>query len=180
VVLRDGQPIGIEPLADGGTVEFGEPIGAGATIYTLHSELRTFGTSFGCSEVSFRLSLAPALLERLRELASASDRELVGAAREAAPPSAETVSVHVVDAAAGGDAVRVRVLTEPHREWGLGGGIVSTAAPAAATMRLLARGSLTTRGAHPPESCIDPEEMFAELESRGATLEVEASEVARA
>ena len=34
------------------------------TIYTLHSEMRTFGESFGCREASFRLSLAPALLER--------------------------------------------------------------------------------------------------------------------
>ena len=49
-------------------MEFGEPIGAAETIYTLHSELRTFGDSFGCREASFRLSLSPALLERLREL----------------------------------------------------------------------------------------------------------------
>ena len=59
VVLRDGEPVEIEPLADGGTVDFGDPIGAGETIYTLHSELRTFGSSFGCREASFRLSLSP-------------------------------------------------------------------------------------------------------------------------
>ena len=37
-------------MADGGAVDFGDPIGEGETIYTLHSELRTFGSSFGCRE----------------------------------------------------------------------------------------------------------------------------------
>ena len=180
IVLRNGEPVEIQALAEGGTVEFGEPIGAAGTIYTLHSELRTFGSSFGCREASFRLSLAPALLERLRELVDASDDELAEAAHDAVPPSGKTVSVHVVDAAAGEEAVRVRVVTQPHREWGLGGGIVSTAAPAAAAVRMLARGSLTARGVLPPEACIEPAEMFSELESRGATLEVESSEVVRA
>ncbi len=47
VVLRDGIAVEIEPLTDGGEVEFGDPIGAAETIYTLHSELATFGSSFG-------------------------------------------------------------------------------------------------------------------------------------
>ncbi len=59
VVLRDGHPVEIEALAPGGEVEFGEPIGRGDTIYTLHSEMRTFGESFGAAEGSFRLSLSP-------------------------------------------------------------------------------------------------------------------------
>ena len=42
IVLRDGEPVEIEPLTAGGTVDFGEPIGEAETIYTLHSELRTF------------------------------------------------------------------------------------------------------------------------------------------
>ena len=179
VVIRGGEPQEIEPLADGGTVEFGDPIGAAETIFTLHSEMHTFGPSFGCSEGSFRLSLAPALLERLRELATASDEEIDAAGRSASPASSRTVSVHVVDAATGTEAVRVRVVTPPHGEWGLGGGVVSTASPAAAAVRMLARGSIDARGVLPPEGCIDPREMFAELEASGARLEVEASEVVR-
>src|SRR5579884_1680579 len=54
VVLRDGEPEQIAPLSDGGSVDYGEPIGAGETIYTLHSELATFGESFGCRRASFR------------------------------------------------------------------------------------------------------------------------------
>jgi saccharopine dehydrogenase-like NADP-dependent oxidoreductase len=49
---------------------------------------------------------------------------------------------------------------------------VSTAAPAAAAVRLLARGSLTATGALPPERCVEPDELFAELETRGCSFSV--------
>jgi saccharopine dehydrogenase-like NADP-dependent oxidoreductase len=159
----------IEPLEPGGIVEYGEPIGAGETIYTLHSELATFGESFGCRRASFRLSLAPALLERLKGLADAGDEEVAQAAREAASPSNQTVSVHLVRASAGnGRSVTARAITEPH--FGLGGSVVSTATPAAACVRLFARGALSATGVHPPERCIDPQLMFAELEARGCSF----------
>jgi len=169
VVLEDGHAVEIEPLSPGGIVDYGDPIGSGETIYTLHSELATFGESFGCKRASFRLSLAPALLARLKELAGGGPDDIVVAAREAASPSAETVSVHLVRvAAADGRAISARAITRPH--FGLGGSVVSTAAPAAACVRLFARGVLTATGAHPPERCIDPGLMFAELETRGCTF----------
>ncbi len=169
VVLRDGRPEQIAPLAPGGIVDYGEPIGPGETIYTLHSELATFGDSFGCRSASFRLSLAPALLERLKELAGASPEEVAKAAREAASPSNQTVSVHLVRvAAAHGHAMTARAVTRPH--FGLGGSVVSTATPAAACVRLFARGALIATGVHPPERCIEPGLMFAELEARGCTF----------
>jgi hypothetical protein len=68
-------------------------------------------------------------------------------------------------------SVSVRARTSPH--FGLGGSIVSTAAPIAAAVRLLARGSLTATGALPPELRIDPDEMFTELETRGCEFSVE-------
>jgi saccharopine dehydrogenase-like NADP-dependent oxidoreductase len=174
VVIRDGAPQEIAPLSEGGTVDYGPPIGEGDTIYTLHSELATFGTSFGCREASFRLSLAPALLSRLRSLVDASPEELAGAAREAASPSAQTVSVHMVRArSAAGREVTVRAVSSPH--FGLGGSIVSTAAPAAAAVRLFARGSLSATGVLAPERCIEPEEMFSELETRNCAFSVSAS-----
>jgi saccharopine dehydrogenase (NAD+, L-lysine-forming) len=174
VVLRDGRPVEIEPLSDGGSEDFGDPIGSADTIYTLHSELATFGESFGCRESSFRLSLAPALLEQLERLAQASDEERAAAARDAARPSRETVSVHLVRlTGSAGRRVLVRAITRP---WsGLGGSIVSTATPASAAARLLARGSVTATGAHPPERCLDPDEMFAELEQRGCEFSVSAA-----
>jgi lysine 6-dehydrogenase len=172
VVLRDGSAAEIDPLENGGTVEFGEPIGAGETIHTLHSELRTFGESFGCREASFRLSLSPNVFSELRRLAQAPDAEIRRAAARAVPSSAHTVSVHMVEASADGGSVRIRAVTEPMERWGLGGGVVSTAAPAAAAVRLLARGEVEARGVLPPEGCLRPEQMFAELEQRGCRFEV--------
>jgi lysine 6-dehydrogenase len=172
IAVRDGQPQEIEPLTPGGSVSLPEPIGAVDTIHTLHSELRTFPESFGCTEASFRLSLAPKLLERLRELAAGPDEEIERAAREALPPSGHTVSVHMVEAEAGGRVVRVTAVTNPMKRWGLGGGIVSTAAPAAAAARLLARGRLQARGAMPPERCVHPDDLFPELMKRGCDFTI--------
>jgi Saccharopine dehydrogenase NADP binding domain len=174
VVLEDRAPREIEPLTPGGAVDFGEPIGVGETIYTLHSELATFGESFGCDAASFRLSLTPALLERLKQLVGATPEEIATAARDAASPSDETVSIHLaIVTGASGRSIAVRALSRPH--FSLGGSIVSTAAPAAATVRLLARGSLGATGALPPERCIEPDEMFAELETRGCSFSVAAA-----
>jgi saccharopine dehydrogenase (NAD+, L-lysine-forming) len=173
VVIRDGQPAELEPMAPGGSVRFADPIGEGDTIHTIHSEMRTFPASFGCREASFRLSLAPALLDRLRALAVAGEDEREAAASRALPPSAKTVSSHVVEATAGERSVRVTSFTPPHEEWGLGGGIVSTAAPAAAAVRLLARGAIDARGALAPERCIDPGALFPELERRGNRITTE-------
>jgi saccharopine dehydrogenase (NAD+, L-lysine-forming) len=173
VVIRDGAPVEVEPMLPGGAVTFAAPIGEGETIHTIHSEMRTFPASFGCREASFRLSLAPVLLERLRDLAAAGDEERRAASARAQPPSAKTVSSHVVEATAGGRTARVTSFTPPHDDWGLGGGVVSTAAPAAAAVRLLARGAIDARGAHPPEICIDPEALFPELERRGNRIDTD-------
>jgi saccharopine dehydrogenase (NAD+, L-lysine-forming) len=172
VLLRDGKAIECEPLSPGGMVDFGDPIGEAETIYTLHSELRTFGESFSAGQVSFRLSLPESLLTRLRELAGAPADAQERAAAEALPPSPNTVSVHVVDAYGNGSRASVRAQTNPVEAWGLGGGVVSTAAPAAAAVRLLWRGKIEARGVHPPERCIDPDDLFPELERHGCDFEV--------
>jgi saccharopine dehydrogenase (NAD+, L-lysine-forming) len=180
VVLRQGKPVEIEPMSKGGQVDFGPPIGPQETIHTLHSELRTFGDSFGCSEASFRLSLSEALLARLVDLSNAPPAERERADREALPPSPRTVSVHVVDALGDGRRVLVTAVTTPAEEWGFGGSVMSTAAPAAAAIRLLAREKIDARGALPPERCIDPDDLFPELESRGCEFTIGTSDVAAA
>jgi saccharopine dehydrogenase-like NADP-dependent oxidoreductase len=73
--------------------------------------------------------------------------------------------------------IQARSVTPPNEAWGLGGGIVSTATPAAAAVRLLARGAIQRRGALPPENCIDPDEMFGELEGRGVCFDLTNSPV---
>ena len=74
----------------------------------------------------------------------------------------------------------MRAVSWPHPEWGIGGSIVSTAAPAAATVRLLARGRVSGRGALPPERCLDPEALFADLRARGCEFELEVARKAAA
>jgi hypothetical protein len=160
VVLRDGRPTEIEPLTSGGTVDFGDPIGSAETIYTLHSEL------------------SPTIEERLRELAQGGPEDIVRAQREAAPPSDETVSIHLIEARGGGRAVRVRSVTTPHRPFRLGGSVVSTAAPAVAAVRLLARGRIDAIGAQFPERCIAPEDLFAEVATRSCEISVQVEELA--
>jgi hypothetical protein len=176
IVLRDGRPVEVDPVSPAGQVDFGEPIDEADTIYTLHSEMRTFADSFGCQEGSFRLSLSPAVLERVRELIGAPREQIEAAAAEAEPPSSRTVSVHMIEACSGGRQTRVRAVTTPVELWGLGGGVVSTGAPAAAAVRLLARGRIEARGALPPERCVDPDDLFGELEKRGSRFEVSTTE----
>jgi lysine 6-dehydrogenase len=167
MAVIDGRARELRPLQEGPTADFGDPIGEGNTIFTLHSEVLTFGDSFDCPNVTFALSLSPKVLESLEKLRGASEERIAEVARSASPPSAKTVSVHIVEVTGEDTTIRARSVTPPHEAWGLGGGIVSTATPAAAAVRLLARGSISKRGALPPESCIDPEEMFGELEARG-------------
>jgi saccharopine dehydrogenase (NAD+, L-lysine-forming) len=172
MALINGRPQEVEPLRPGPNIDFGDPIGEAETIFTLHSEVLTFGESFGARDVTFALSLPPVVLEHLKGLAGASEERVAEVARSASPPSAHTVSVHQVEVAADDRLIRARSVTGPREEWGLGGGVISTASPAAATVRLLARGRISATGALPPERCIDPDEMFAELETRGVRFEV--------
>jgi saccharopine dehydrogenase (NAD+, L-lysine-forming) len=180
MALVNGRAQEMRPLQDGPTADFGDPIGVAETIFTLHSEVLTFGESFGAPNVTFALSLSPKVLESLKELQGASEERIAEVARSASPPSAKTVSVHLVEVAGPDTMIRARSVTPPNEAWGLGGGIVSTASPAAAAVRLLARGSITQRGALPPESCLDPDEMFAELEARGVRIDVSSSPLEKA
>jgi saccharopine dehydrogenase-like NADP-dependent oxidoreductase len=173
MAIRGGEPVELDPMEHGGSYPFPEPIGEAETIYTLHSEVRTFGDSFGCEECTFRLSLAPAVLERVRALVGASPEQVEAAAHAAVPSSPDTVSIHVIEAQGEGGQVTVTATTRQMKDWGLGGGIVSTAAPAAAAVRLLARGAIDARGAMPPERCVRPEDLFPELERRNCQFELE-------
>ena len=181
VVVEDGRAQELEPLSEGGLVRLPEPIGEAETIHTLHSEVRTFPESFGCRRARFRLSLAPELLGRLRALAGATDEEIEAAAGTVLPPSPRTVSVHLVEVEGqSGRVVRVTAVTHPVDAWGLGGGLVSTAAPAAAAVRLLGRGQIDARGALPPERCLEPDLLLPELERRSCRFAVETQEPVRA
>jgi saccharopine dehydrogenase-like NADP-dependent oxidoreductase len=175
IAIRNDEPVELAPMQDAGEYDFPVPIGNGRMIYTLHSEVRTFGESFGCRQCSFQLSLAPELLARLESLIGASDEAIGRAAHEAVPASSKTVSAHVILASTGERTVTVTAVTHGIEDWGLGGGIVSTAAPSAAAVRLLARGRIDAVGALPPERCVDPDDLFGELERRNCSFDIKES-----
>jgi saccharopine dehydrogenase (NAD+, L-lysine-forming) len=191
VIVRDGMAIEVAALTDGGTLEFPEPVGPRRAVYTLHSELATFPTSFpGLQESSFRLSLAPALASRLELLAECGLADLdpieVGGVavvpravllacltRRGAtvPPSTRTTAVHVVEASGGSRTVRIEAVTVPHERWGFGGGVVSTAAPAAEAARRLLAGAVSGPGTLPPERAFtDPAGFLEALAATGCTV----------
>ena len=72
MVVRDGELEEVEPLSGEAEREFPEPIGRAKGIYTLHSELATLPAAYpSLREASFRLCLAPGLLEKLLALEEA-------------------------------------------------------------------------------------------------------------
>jgi len=199
IVLRDGDVEEVAALTDGGEVDFPEPIGRRRSVFTLHSELATFPTSFpGLRAASFRLSLAPALAERVELLARCGLADLeplevppgitvvpravllasLARRRATTPPSNRTTAVHQVDAAGmhAGQPMTVRAVasTVPHDRWGFGGGVVSTAAPAAEAARRLLRGDVTGPGVLPPEAAFDPVSFLAALAATGCTVNLAA------
>ena len=61
--------------------------------------------------------------------------------------------------------VRAASFTPANRGWQLGGGVISTGSFSAAASPPAGAWEITATGALPPERCIDPEQMFAELEN---------------
>jgi saccharopine dehydrogenase-like NADP-dependent oxidoreductase len=172
-------------------------------MFTLHSELATFPDSFpDLRDASFRLSLAPALAERVELLARCGLADLeplalpdgtrvvprqvllaaLARSRGVAPPSSGTIAVRIVDAIGrrrrDAAAVRAVAVTVPHDRWGLGGGVVSTAAPAAEAARRLLRGDVARAGVLPPEEAFVAERFLESLHRTGCTVTL--SEVAAA
>jgi saccharopine dehydrogenase (NAD+, L-lysine-forming) len=170
VIVDHGETIDLDPLTEGDAIGFPEPIGERRCIITLHSEVATLPGALRAASCSFRLGLEGRVLERLRELAAAPPDELP----VPEPPSARTWSAQRVDVVGRRDGTLVvktaTALTPPHDAWGLGGGAVSTASVAAATVRLLGRGRLPLAGVHPPEVALSAADLLPELERAAGTV----------
>jgi saccharopine dehydrogenase-like NADP-dependent oxidoreductase len=70
MIVRDGAVSDVDPLSGQAARDFPEPIGRARGIYTLHSELATLPEAYpSVREASFRLCLAPGLLEKLLAIA---------------------------------------------------------------------------------------------------------------
>ncbi|MGN6379153.1 MAG: saccharopine dehydrogenase family protein [Gaiellales bacterium] len=188
-VVRDGQVEFLEPLTDSGTVEFGEPVGPSPTIYTIHSEQATFADSFGASDVSFRLSLNPAFLDRIRfltQLGLASDEPLTVGGAAVTPrsvllaalhrlprtsPSRQAFGVHRIEAHSSRAMVVVECQTHSVDRLGFGGGVLSTACPPAVVADMICRGELNhLSGVLPSERAVPYRPLFERLENYGVSV----------
>jgi lysine 6-dehydrogenase len=188
-VVRDGQIEFLEPLTDSGTVEFGEPVGPSPTIYTIHSEQATFADSFGASDVSFRLSLNPAFLDRIRfltQLGLASDEPLTVGGAAVTPrsvllaalhrlprtsPSRQAFGVHRIEAHSSRAMVVVECQTHSVERLGFGGGVLSTACPPAVVADMICRGELDhLSGVLPSERAVPYRPLFERLERYGVSV----------
>jgi Saccharopine dehydrogenase NADP binding domain len=151
MVVRDGRVEAVEPLSGAAERRFPPPIGTATGILTLHSELATLPRAFPTlREASFRLCLAPGLLDRLLALGD-------GPLPEPYVQSPASVAVHVVDVE-GGDGRAVTGMTVTR-----GGSARSTGEPAARAALELLEGRLFAPGAHAPETAVDDPEAFLAL-----------------
>lgn len=152
VVVANGRTAELEPLSGRAEREFPAPIGRATGIYTLHSELATLPAAFPTlREASFRLCLAPGLLEKLLALDEGEEPEPY-------EQSEAAVAVHLVEVR-NGHPVTALTLTR-------GGSARSTAEPAARTAVELAGGRLAGPGVLAPEAAVpDPEAFLGLLET---------------
>jgi hypothetical protein len=151
MVVRDGVLGEVLPLSGRATRTFPDPVGAKEGIYTLHSELATLpGRYPSLREASFRLCLAPGLIEKLLALGEGEEPEPY-------TQSSESVSAHVVEARDGGG--RSIVGTSLTR----GGSARSTSEPAARGAFELLEGRLAAPGVSAPEDAIGDADAFLGL-----------------
>jgi Saccharopine dehydrogenase NADP binding domain len=153
VVVEGGEVRDVEPLSGEAERELPAPVGRAKGIYTLHSELRTLPAGLpSLDSASFRLCLAPGLLEKLLVLEEGEEPQPY-------EQSEDAVAVHLVE-----------LLGEKRRVvgWTLtrGGSARSTSEPAARAAVELAEGRLRFSGALPPEDAVsDPDGFLALLDT---------------
>jgi saccharopine dehydrogenase-like NADP-dependent oxidoreductase len=150
IVVEDGESREVEPLSGEAERELPEPVGRAAGIYTLHSELATLPAAYpSLRSASFRLCLAPGLLEKLLALDDGEEPEPY-------EQSEAAVAVHLVDLRGARRRVVGWTLTR-------GGSARSTSEPAARAAVELLEGRLAFSGVKAPEAAVPDPDAFLEL-----------------
>jgi Saccharopine dehydrogenase NADP binding domain len=151
MVVEGGELRDTEPISGRKSRAFPQPVGEREGIYTLHSELATLPERYPTlEEASFRLCLAPGLIEKLLALPDGEEPEPY-------TQSSASVAAHVVDARnGGGRAVTGTSLTR-------GGSAKSTSEPPARAAVELLEGRISAPGVKPPEDAIADAEAFLAL-----------------
>jgi lysine 6-dehydrogenase len=194
VYFEDGEYVWVEPFIGLKTVNFPGPIGEQEVCYIPHDETWTMPESLGARAVSVRgcfpphaMRLAKTMLEA--GLYSEEPITLKGVDTTAfemmheillqLPETKETplwAYGLVVDVFGKKDGKDVKITHwnqhPPMEEWGgKTASYKNIAIPLSIGAQMIARGDIEARGVLPPESVIDPEIFFAELEKRGITIE---------
>lgn len=197
MVFREGRFQECPPLSEEEFYLFPEPVGYAKTHLSLHSEVATIPLSLaekGIQECTFKITFFGYSEESLRKLqflaelgfarrdpiqvgeVQVAPREVLKALLRQAPAAQRPPeSLGFKDIAtevrgtADGRPVTLRMDTWawPHEAWGLSGGKLMVASPAAVVARWLADRSLERPGVWPPEQVVDGARFFAALRERG-------------
>jgi lysine 6-dehydrogenase len=197
VYFEDGEFVWVEPFKGLKTVNFPGPIGEQEVCYIPHEETWTMPKSLGARAVSVRgcfpphaMRLAKTMLEA--GLYSEEPITLKGVDTTAfemmheillqLPETKETplwAYGLVVDVFGKKDGKDVKITHwnqhPPMEEWGGKAAYYKNIAiPLSIGAQMIARGDIEVRGVLPPESVIDPEIFFSELEKRGIIIKQKA------
>lgn len=189
MAFRDGRFQEVEPLGEPEDVDYPPPLGTRTSFTTLHSEVATLPRIFpGVEEVTFKIALEPALVDRFRLLAAiglASEeplqvggqfvrpRDVLAALGRELPQAAGTDDVECLRVVLEGerDGAPARVVAEsvvhPDTDAGLGGGALDTGTPPSIVAQMLGGGEIARPGMFAPEDVVDPDVFFARLAERG-------------
>jgi saccharopine dehydrogenase-like NADP-dependent oxidoreductase len=197
VYYKDGEFVSVGPFEGLKTVKFHGPIGEQEVCYIPHEETWTMPKSLGAKAVSVRgcfpphaMRLAKAMFES--GLYSEEPISVKGVETSAyemmheillqLPETKETplwAYGLVVDVFGKKDGKDVKITHwnqhPPMEEWGGKAAYYKNIAiPLSIGAQMIARGDIEARGVLPPESVINPDIFFAELEMRGITIKQKA------
>jgi len=191
---KDGEFVWVPPFEGAKLVDFGGQIGEQEAYYVPHTETSTLPKALGVESVSVRgcfplhaIKLARALLEAglfseepitIKGVESTAF-ELIHDILLELPETKETplwsygLVVEVFGKKDGHDIkITHRSKHPPMDEWGGKAAYYKNIAiPLSIGAQMIARGDIEARGVLPPESVINPDALFGELEKRGITIE---------
>ena len=193
VYFKDGEFVWVGPFEGLKNVNFLGPIGEQEVCYIPHEETWTMPKSLGAKAVSVRGCFPPHAMRLARALFESGlyseEPILVKGVETTAfemmyeillqlPETKETplwAYGLVVEVFGKKDGREVKITNwnqhPPMEEWGGKAAYYKNIAiPLSIGAQMIARGDIEARGVLPPESVIDPEIFFAELEKRGITI----------
>jgi saccharopine dehydrogenase (NAD+, L-lysine-forming) len=179
----------VAPLSGDEVVEFKEPVGRNTCHYSIHSEIATLPLSFKqVTDVDFKLGVSPKLFKAIRPMIEAglgdsspidvkgmnvSPRDFAIAylqshASSEEPERCVALKTEVEGTSDGKKRIVVCDIVgkpDPILEVKNATALL-TGVGASIVAQMIMTGAITKKGVVPPEACVPPEQMFAELEKR--------------